>query len=398
MMISDRRPYWVIFMIMLVAVGGTMGIDIHLPSMPAIMKALHTDKAHVQQSVSLYVLGAALSMLVYGPLSDRYGRRPIVIFGLSLTTLTSVASVFTHHVGTFLFTRILQGIGAGVCSGLGRTMVVDVLQGDRLAGVISYFSMIVGLSMIVAPTIGGYLQHWFGWQANFIALALFVGGSLLCYIKWCPETNLQKNPSATRLSGLLINYKLLFTSPIFVGCLLIAGLVMASLTVFSTISSFLFQMQYGLTPVSYGWVMAFIGFGGVVGRLINPLLIRWTTGLTTMGVGLYILLSGAILLLVVSWFVPQSVHLIVLSIFLVLISRPLILPGTTTRALSPHHDKRGTAGAIYGSFQMLIAALSSMVVAGLEHDGIMILVISYLLIAILSLVLFYTLVKRRTSW
>lgn len=160
----------ILAIVVIIATCSLLGIDIHLASLPFIMKYMHTDKTHMQQSVSIFFLGLGVSMLFYGPLSDKYGRKPIVIIGLIIAAIASFASVFTHNIHSFLLMRLLQGIGCGVCTGLGRSIVADILQGDRLASIGSYFAMFISLSPLIAPALGGYIQHYFGWQMNFIVL------------------------------------------------------------------------------------------------------------------------------------------------------------------------------------------------------------------------------------
>src|SRR5436309_2599299 len=104
------------------AICGMLGIDIHLASLPHIMAYMHTDKSHMQQSVSIFLLGMGVSLLFYGPLSDKYGRKPIVIFGLAFASIFSFASALSTNINTFLILRLLQGIGSGVCMGVGRTI------------------------------------------------------------------------------------------------------------------------------------------------------------------------------------------------------------------------------------------------------------------------------------
>ena len=160
--LNHQTQFVILAVIVFIVMCGFFGIDLHLASMPAIQAFMHTDKAHMQLSVSLYVLSTGLSLFFYGPLSDKYGRKPIVLFGLSVAAAACLLSTFTHHITTFLVLRFLQGFGAGVCAGMGRTILADMFQGARLATTASYTGVVVSLSPLVAPTIGGYIQHWFG--------------------------------------------------------------------------------------------------------------------------------------------------------------------------------------------------------------------------------------------
>ncbi len=139
-------------------------------------------------------------------MSDRFGRKPVIIFGLLLAAVASVASAFTHTIDSFLLMRLIQGVGAGACMGIGRTVATDVLQGEKLSSIGSYFGMFLALSPLFAPALGGYVQHWFGWQANFILLAIIFIIVMLIYLFLCPETNQHLNPNTAKPSVLLKNY------------------------------------------------------------------------------------------------------------------------------------------------------------------------------------------------
>lgn len=385
----SREEMRVLILIVLVAVCGLLGIDIHLASLPHIMHYMHTDKAHIQQSISIYLLGLGFSMLFYGPLSDKYGRKPIVIIGLTIATLASFASVFTTHINAFLITRLFQGLGAGVCMGLGRSIVADVLQGDRLAAIGSYFSMFISLSPLLAPALGGYIQHWYGWQANFIVLGALIGLSLLLYTLFCPETNKHKNPNAFSLNGLYHSYKTLLTHPIFVFCTLISGIAIAANMVYATISPFVFQIDFHMTPIAYGWVTAVVALGGIVGKFVGPTAIRRIGSLHTLLVGLWLLVVAGLWISLFVLLRMINVPLIMIAVFATIFSQSFIMPNTMSRALSPHHDKRGAAGALYGGFQMLIAFVTSATIASLPHSGVWILAITYVVLGLIGIVLYF---------
>ena len=167
------------------AACGMLGVDIHLASMPHIMQYLHTNEMHMQQSISGFLLGMGLSLLIYGPLSDAYGRKPLVIIGLLIATLASFVCAYSDSIQMFLVCRLLQGIGAGVCMGLGRTIAIDVLQGERFTTVGSYFGMFLSLSPLLAPMLGGYIEHNLGWQANFFVLSGIMFVVLIVYALFC---------------------------------------------------------------------------------------------------------------------------------------------------------------------------------------------------------------------
>ncbi|MDF2691276.1 MAG: multidrug resistance protein [Gammaproteobacteria bacterium] len=348
---------------MLISMCSMLGVDIHLPSMPHIMVFMHTNKQHVQQSVSIYLLGMGLSLLFYGPFSDKYGRKPVIIFGLILAALSSFAAMYTTHIEPFLLTRLLQGIGSGACIGLGRTMLADTIQGDRLASMASYFGLIVSLSPLLAPMLGGYIQQAFGWQKNFLVLGLILSAIMLIYVIFCPETNHYKNPQALSLKGLYQSYSHLLTHRHFVGCTLLTGLAMSAVMAYAT-------------------------------RLLNPFFIKHLGSRKTLILGLNILTFSGLWILFFILIHLISVPLIMLAVFLTLACQIMIGANATSRAMSPFHDKRGVAGALFGGFQMLTSFVSSALIGSFSYGGIGLLAMVYLILGLLGLGIFYSMVKK----
>lgn len=376
------------------AICGMLGIDIHLASLPYIMTFMHTDQTHMQQSISLFLLGMSGSLLFYGPLSDKYGRKPIVIFGLAFASVASFAAAFTKSIELFLFFRLLQGVGSGVCMGVGRTIVADVLQGVRLSSIGSYFSMFLSLSPLIAPALGGYIQHWLGWQANFITLGILLGLGLLLYIILCPETNKYLNPRAFTLSGLYENYESLLLHPVFVGATVVAGIAMAVNMAYATISPFIFQMQFHLGPVAYGWLTAIAGAGGFVGKFVFPIVLKRLGSQKTLFAALTLLLLAGVWILFFDLFNEITITLIMIAAFFSIFSQSFINPISASLALSPFHDKRGSAGALYGSFLTLTAFISSAVVSLFEGNGVMVLGVAYCVLGLLGFIIYLELAKR----
>ena len=392
-----RQELIVVVGVIFAAFAGSLGIDIHLASLPAIMTYMHTDKTHVQQSVSIFLLGVGGSLLFYGPLSDKIGRKPVVIFGLCLATLSSFATAFTHTIGAFLFLRLIQGVGTGVCTGLGRIIVADILQGERFATLGSYFGIFVGLSPLFGPVIGGYIQQWFGWQTNFIALGFILLIPLLFIIFFCPETNQHKNPKAISVTNLLKNYGVLFTHPLFIGSTLISGLALSVTMVYASVSPFIFQVEYQLTPVDYGWITASIGIASMVGRFITPKIVQRIGVPRTTYFGSACLLASGALLCIFQNFHILHIFVLLILVFMAVLSFTFIMPCVASIALSPYSKKRGTAGALYGSSQMLIAFGASSIASSIEHSGIKVLALCYLVLGLLCCIIYRILIRNRAT-
>lgn len=380
------REFKLLSLTILLAICGSIGTDIHLASLPHIMNYMHTDRQHMQQSVTFFILGVGLSILVYGPLSDKLGRKPVVIFGLVLACASSFAAAFVQHITPFLILRILQGVGSGVCWGLGRIIAADVMQGERLAATGSYFTLFLSLSPLLAPALGGYIQHWFGWQANFIVLGSVILIVLLLFIFLFDETNCHKRHDAFQLRTLFATYGGFFRNKMFIGCTLLTGIAMSANIVYTTISSFIFQQQFHTSPIVYGWLTAIVGLAGIIGKLISPLFIFRFKNHRTLSLGIGLLLLAGIFLsgfVVMHWI---NIPVVLIGVALAVLAIPFITSISMAMALSPFHNKRGSAGALYGAFQLLIAFAFSAIVASFPHIGTSALAVSYVVLGLLGFI------------
>lgn len=374
------------------AIGGFLGIDIHLASLPAIMEYMHTDKMHMQQSISLYLLGMGISMLFYGPLSDHFGRKPIILFGLIFGSIFGFLCVFTKDINQFLVCRVLQGLGCGVCTGLGRTVIGDVLQGERFAIVGSRLSAMGSFAALIAPAIGGHLQNLFGWQANFIVFASYLLIAALVFGFFCPETHILRQPFQMR--SLFSHYGEILTHRTFVLSAILSGLVASLGMIYAALGPFILQQKFLLSPVIYGWVMAALATTTLVARFITSFMIEKFGRINHLRYA-----SIAFLIASALFLAGDLLSILVLSVFLVfsalcLFTRSTVATVFSSYAMGAFPQKRGVSGSLYGSGQMLISFILSGFVALFSTDGIAVLVISFFLIALTQLMLVRLYIKN----
>ncbi len=390
-----KKEFKLLSLTILLAICGALGLDIHLASLPYIMADLGTDKQAMQQSISLYMLGAAMSMLIYGPLSDKMGRKPVVIAGLVLFCASSLISVAAKSVSLFLWLRFIQGIGSGVSWGLARIIAADVMQDERLAAIGSYFTLFLSLSPLLAPVLGGYIQHWFNWQANFIVLSGVIFIVLMSFIVFFEETNQSQVTHAFRFQSVLNNYMSLFRHRLFVGALLLGGISLAVNIIYITLSSFIFQDQFKVSPITFGWLTAVIGTASVLTKVISPFFIIKSKNDKVMRCGIAFLWISGITLIVPSLLDCMSIPVVLVGASIAMAA--LILIGNTamSMALSPFHDKRGSAGALYGAFQLLFSFGMSTVAASMHYSGTTVLAIFYILLGLFAVLLYTFFLGKR---
>ena len=391
---QSKKEQKVLVSTVVFAIAGFLGIDIHLASLPAIMQFMHTDKVHMQQSISLYLLGMGVSMLFYGPLSDKHGRRPVILFGLILGSLASFVCMFAYTIHQFLVLRLLQGLGCGVCLGLGRTVLGDVLQGERFAIVGSRLGSAGALVPLFAPAVGGYLQHLVGWQANFFALGCYILIAAIIYGIFCPETHEHKNPHAFKLRILFGHYGEILSHRVFVITAILSGVGASITMIYATLSPFIFQVGFHLSPVVYGWIISALSISSLISRfLVSPMIRKFGRPRHLEHCVFAFLLTSLLFtvfdftgMLVLISFIALSA----MSIF----CRTAVASVFSSYAMDVFPSKRGVSGSLYGSSRMLISFAISGVVGLFSSDGLVVLVISYLVIACALLIFTKMLIKN----
>jgi DHA1 family bicyclomycin/chloramphenicol resistance-like MFS transporter len=365
--LSRNSPALTVLLAALTAVA-PLSTDMYLPSLPSMTAAFHTDVARVQLTLSVYLVGFALAHLFYGPLADRFGRRPALLFGCALYVVASFACVFAWNIEALIVARFVQAIGA--CSGpvLGRTVVRDIHSREQAARMLSYVTMTMGLAPAIAPVVGGYLQIAFGWQATFVCLSLLGTGIVLAIWFLLAETLAMPDLIALEPRRMARNFADLLRSRSYVGYTLTCCFCFAGLFAFISGSSFVLIDLLALSASQYGYLFGLTAIGYVTGALVG--------GRTTLRFGIDRMLhvatplaAGAgLAMAVLAWAGVQSAAAIVAPMMVYLFAMGIVLPQAVAGALSPFPHIAGVASGLLGFLQMSIASLAGLAVGQL-YDG-----------------------------
>ena len=347
---------------------GAISTDLYLPSLPAIGESFGSTTAEVQLTLSVFLVGFALSQIVYGPLSDRFGRRPVLIGGVTIALLATLACLAADSIGLLIAARFVQAVGA--CTGvvLGRAVVRDIYGREGAAKMLSYMGVAMALAPALGPILGGLLQVWFGWRANFLVLAIFGAICLLGVLRVLPETNRWRDPGATDPARLLRNYAGLARDPVYLGYVLVCSFAYSGIFAFISGSSFLFIEVLGLAPNVSGFCFAALVVGYMIGAFVSG---RLTTALgierlVLAGAGLG--LAGGLAAPLLTFAGVLSVAGILIPVFVFMVGVGLMLPNAMAGAIGPYPRMAGTASAFLGFVQMILAALLGIAV-GQMHDA-----------------------------
>ena len=346
---------------------GPISTDLYLPSLPGIARDLMTDAASVQLTLSVFLLGFAGGQIVYGPLSDRYGRRPVMLSGVTLYFLGSLACLVAVSIEWLIAARFLQAIGA--CSGvvLARAVVRDIYAPERAASVLAYIGSAMAIAPLVGPILGGQLEVLFGWRANFALLTLYAVAISLGVLLKLQETNLRRDTGALSPRRIVANFHQMLSSRRYVGCVAAATFCYCGMFSFISASSFVLINVVGLEPDAYGFCFAGVVIGYMIGALSAGRLVhRLGMERVMLAGGLLTGLSGPVMagLAIAS---GANVHwaMIVLPMAVYCAGMGWVIPASNAAAIGPYPDKAGAASSLLGFIQMTIAASVGVAVAHL---------------------------------
>ena len=335
---------------------GVLSVDMYLPSLPDIGQGLRVPAAQVQLTLSSYLVGFALGQLIYGPLSDRSGRKPVLIGALALFTIASTACAAAPSIELLIAARFFQALGGAGASVLARAIVRDLYEGPRAARELSLMGSIMALAPIVAPFGGGVLQTLFGWRSNFVALVL-CGGAAIAVAWWLlPETLRVRAPERVSVLSMARVFRTVAQNRAFLAFLGITSMSYMALFAWLSGASFVLRDFHGLSPIGFAWAFAVGSIGYLAGTVIAARVVIRAGIDRTIGYGCGGLVAGSAIMLVMQALAPGTAAGLYGSIAIFLAGLGLVLPQAMAGALMPFPDRAGAASSLLGAVQQFSAA------------------------------------------
>jgi DHA1 family bicyclomycin/chloramphenicol resistance-like MFS transporter len=352
---------------MLTAVA-PLSIDMYLPSFPLVERALGVAPGTMEFTLAAFFIGLTLGQLAYGPLSDRFGRKPPLYVGYALFTLASLVCALADNLTLLIIGRFLQGLGG--CAGMVVTsaMVRDRMGVRDAARVFSLLILVMGLAPILAPLLGGWLLTFWDWRALFVVLAGFGLICLMAIAMGLPETHDTRQEPPLRLRRVAGNYAYLLRERGFVGYVISAGLARAGMFAYIAGSPFLLIQLYGVAPEHFGWFFGANAFALIAASQLNARLLRRLAPSTLLRRALWLPPLAGLGLLALVFSGQGSLAGFSLGFFVFIGSLGWIGPNGSACALAAHGQLAGTAAALNGALGFLFATLAGSLV-GLLHDG-----------------------------
>lgn len=332
---------------------GPVSTDLYLASLPDMGRYFGASVEMVQMTLSVFLLGFAVSMLVYGPLSDRFGRRPVILGGVVIYVVGSVACLLATSIEMLIASRFLQAVGACCGPVVARAVVRDVYPREQAAKVMSYMASAMALAPFVAPIIGGWFHTLFGWRSNFILLGLFGLVLLAGTWRWLGETNHHPDPHALSPLRMAGNYRTLASDRQVLGYVVVVAATFAGMFSFISGSSFVLIDVLGLPPAYFGFGFATVVAGYVVGGFVAG---KWThrVGLDRMiGIGVSGAALSGLTCLVLAWSGVQTLPAVLLPLMVFFLCGAMVIPNGSAGAIAPHPRMAGAASALLGFVQMV---------------------------------------------
>jgi MFS transporter, DHA1 family, multidrug resistance protein len=347
---------------------GALSIDMFLPSLPAIATAFAAPPSMVQLTVTLFLMAFAFSQLVYGPLSDRYGRRGVLLGGLALYAVAGLACAMAPGVGVLVGARVLQALGGGTGPVVARAVVRDLYDRERAARVFSYMSMAQSLNPMLAPILGGYVHEAFGWRAIFWILATLGALFVVLMAVGVRETNVRRDPAALHPGQMGRNLAVLLGDRSYLGYVLVNALMFGGQFAFISGSSFVLIGVLGVSPSAFGLCFGGVAFGIMTGTFLSG---RFgdRIGLDrTILLGTSLGATAGLALAALAWSGVLTVTAVIAPMYVFAVGLGLTLPNGMAGAIGPFPHMAGLAAAVAGFLQLTGSALYSMAV-GHFFDG-----------------------------
>lgn len=341
---------------------GPLTTDMYLPSLPDIAAQLHASTSQAQLTVSAYLFGFAVGQILYGPVADRHGRKPVLLGAMALYCLASLLCALSTSIEMLIAARALQALGGSGGIVLARAIVRDLYSGARAGRELSMIGSVMALAPVLAPLVGGVLQTGFGWRSVFFTLVAcgLTGAAIVGPL--LPETLLSRANESVSPAAMLRSYRVVARNPAYLGYLALATTSFAGLFAWISGSSFVLQYLYGLSPFQFGVAFAV----GSVGYMIGT---TWAArrvmryGIDRMlGIGATAMAAGGLGMVVVVALGLTEAASLVLPMALYMAGLGMVLPQAIAGAMTPFPERAGAASALLGFIQQTGSALCGAVV------------------------------------
>jgi DHA1 family bicyclomycin/chloramphenicol resistance-like MFS transporter len=363
-------PLSVMLVLGAVVALGPLAIDMYLPALPHLQNDFQTDAAAVQLTLAAFFVGIALGQLVYGPISDRFGRRRPMLFGLTGFVFASVGCAYASSIETLIVLRFVQAMTG--CAGMviTRAIVRDLFPPQEMARVLSLLVLVMGVAPVLAPSLGGLVLQWYDWRLLFWLLAFFAFACVLAVWRILPESlPVERRQTTISVRSVLANYRHVLSHRRFVGYALSGGIAQAGMFAYISASAFVFIQHYGLSPNEFAALFGLNAFGLICASQINRSVLRRWPVQRVLGyaIGSYALSGIGMTIMAASGF--GGIWGVTIPLWICMSCLGFTFPNSTAAAMAPFGDRAGSASGMLGTMQFTVAGLASATVGHFSAQG-----------------------------
>ena len=366
---------------------GPAAMQILLPAIPVIRETFAVSTEVAQLTLSLSMLAIALGTLVYGPLSDKYGRKPVMLLGLGITLVGSVLCFLSHSIELLIVSRFIQAFGGAVGLVLARAIVRDVYGAQEAARVIATLVMVMVVIPMLSPALGGEMMLLFGWESVFLAIALFTALMSIFLFRSLPETLTEPVPFEG-VGAMLTNYVRLFRSRVFCGYAFCVTFVSVVFFSFIAAAPEIMVSVLNRPPTEYGYYFIMVPAGFMAGNYVARYFGRSYAMNHMIGIGASIALVGIVIAIAVQLLGMHHPLALFSPVALAVFGNGITLPNAQAAAINEVPKVAGSASGLTGFLQMAFSAIAAQLVAVIYNDTVYPLLVLMLVASIASLISF----------
>lgn len=351
----SRRLELVILLGVLTAFA-PLSIDMYLPALPALETYFKATEGAVQLTLAMFIVGFSLGQTLYGPLTDRFGRKPPLYVGMIVYTVSSALCTLAVTVGQLTLLRLLQSLGACAGSVISRAMVRDLFPPEETRRVYSALILVMGVSPLLAPLFGAYMLLWFGWKAIFLSVMVVGALATIAMFFRLPETLPDRQPLS--FGFVFSTYGALLKDRYFLGSTLATGFSSSGMFAYIAGSPFVFINLYGVRPDHFSWFFGLNAAAVVIGAQINGRMLHGHAPELVMRYAAYAQAIAGIVLILAPLLGVTSLASIAIPLFLYMCTIGFVFPNAVALALANHGRVAGMASALLGTLQFSMAAVA----------------------------------------
>lgn len=385
--------YYSLYLVLLLALAclSRLSTDIYLPSLPNMMYVLNADQSSLLLTLTTFMFGYAVSALIWGIISDRFGIRKSIFLSLLIYIIATLLCITTNSIMVLIISRFFQGFGSGAGTVVSRIVSKDIFTKEQHVKTLTFLSIGVSLSPIIGPILGGYLETLFNWHASFIVLLIIATLSITFSMIFIKNSNNESDKNATNIKTVLYRYSSLLSDRLYIAYTLAISLASCILFIFISCSPFLLQNIMGVNPLQYGFLFATSIIGFILGTIIAQKLIISRNKNAIILSGTIICVVGSLILLILTLNGLLIISAIILPLIIILCGVGMIMPMCQIAVIDLFPNIIGTATGLFFFLQMSTNAITGIFLRYLAATQLTI----SILMAVVSLFLcisFYSLI------